>query len=155
MFHTHPPTPFPGFRAKNGILYEFPSINDIYQFCDNYNDKLTLCSLIIAPEGIYIIKAKNNINKIIYNKDYTEEEIYDNYENEIFILQNLAIKKFGKNFTSDYYYKKIIQNRNYINMYNKILKKLFNNQIKVLYKPRKLDNKTNLWLINSLYISIN
>ena len=30
IFHTHSPTPFPGSRAVDGVLYEFPSISDIY-----------------------------------------------------------------------------------------------------------------------------
>ena len=32
MFHTHPATPYPGSRIKDGILYEFPSISDLYHF---------------------------------------------------------------------------------------------------------------------------
>ena len=64
MFHTHPPTPFPGSRVVDGILYEFPSISDIYHFADHFNAGETQGSLIIAPEGMYIIRAQDNINKI-------------------------------------------------------------------------------------------
>jgi hypothetical protein len=41
MFHTHPPTPKPGDRAKDGILYEFPSVNDIFHFIKYYNKGMT------------------------------------------------------------------------------------------------------------------
>ena len=32
IFHTHPSTPYPGARVMDGILYEFPSIDDIFHF---------------------------------------------------------------------------------------------------------------------------
>ena len=39
LFHTHPPTPKPGGRAGEGIVYEFPSIGDILHFIDHFNLK--------------------------------------------------------------------------------------------------------------------
>jgi hypothetical protein len=57
IFHTHPPTPRPGGRANVGVLYEFPSISDIFHFMDHYNNGVVQGSIIIAPEGIYIIRC--------------------------------------------------------------------------------------------------
>ena len=55
MFHTHPATPKPGYRARDGVLYEFPSISDIFHFAEHYNNGKTQGSIVIAPEGIYIL----------------------------------------------------------------------------------------------------
>ena len=57
MFHTHPSTPKPGSRVSEGFLYEFPSIPDLEQFIDHYNNGETQGSIIFAPEGLYIIKS--------------------------------------------------------------------------------------------------
>ena len=52
MFHTHPPTPKEGYRAKLGIVYEFPSISDIFHFIEHYNNGHIQGSIVIAPEGV-------------------------------------------------------------------------------------------------------
>jgi len=92
MFHTHPPTPYPGARAVDGILYEFPSVSDIYHFADHFNNGETQGSLVIAAEGIYIIRAVDGIKKIKYPND---EKIFKKISKEIFEIQQLAINKYG------------------------------------------------------------
>ena len=62
IFHTHPPTPKQGARANVGILYEFPSISDLFHFMDHYNEGKTQGSIVIAPEGMYIIRKKEEYN---------------------------------------------------------------------------------------------
>ena len=54
---------------KNGILYEFPSISDITHFIEHHNNGKLLGSIIMAPEGIYIIR-KNNFNRNPIHVDY-------------------------------------------------------------------------------------
>ena len=168
IFHTHPPTPYPGSRAIDGVLYEFPSINDILHFIYYYNNGFVKGSIIIAPEGIYIIKTKKNIKKIkITHKKKKEEKIikhFNKYQTEI---QEEAIDKHGileddknidnktkKTFDQNYYYNNIINDTIFIKKFNKILKKIFNNQIKISYKHRIKDDNINSWIIKSLYLEI-
>ena len=74
IFHTHPPSPHPGSRAKDGILYELPSPDDFLVFIDLFNRKLTQGSIIIAPEGVYVIRPKNVYAKKI---KLDEDEFYE------------------------------------------------------------------------------
>ena len=54
IFHTHPKT----YNSINDkIVYEFPSFSDLLNFKDNFNDGYTQGSLIVCPEGVYIIKC--------------------------------------------------------------------------------------------------
>lgn len=153
IFHTHPPTPCPGGRINDGILYEFPSLNDIYYFIDKFNKGIIQGSIIIAPEGVYIIKTKNNINKIKY--DINKELLINNLlQNKISKIQFEAIEKYKIKFTSSYYYEYIIQDKKYIKKFNILLNKFFNNQIKIIYKQRKYDKLTDNWIIKNLYIPI-
>ena len=85
IFHTHPKTPelFSRFVNDN-ILYEFPSLNDIYHFIDHHNRGILNGSLVITPEGIYNIRKRNfNEKKIII-----DEDIFDNLMNDVYIECN-------------------------------------------------------------------
>lgn len=62
IFHTHPTTPYIGSRFKNGIIYEFPSIMDINHFIEHHNRGELQISMVITPEGLYIIR-KNHLIK--------------------------------------------------------------------------------------------
>ena len=66
IFHTHPPTPKPGGRAEYGILYEYPSMGDIFHFIDHYNEGNVIGSLVIAAEGLYNIRkvAESDMDEI-------------------------------------------------------------------------------------------
>ena len=35
IFHTHPPTPGPISRIEDGIMYDFPSVSDIFHFIEH------------------------------------------------------------------------------------------------------------------------
>lgn len=154
LFHTHPPTPKIGGRANEGILYEFPSVYDIFHFIDHYNMQKTIGSIVIAAEGIYIIYAKNmNKKKITYDIDL-ENDIIENIENYNTNIQIEAINKYGIDFTDTYFYTNIAKDATYLKMYNKIINKYLNNQIKIIIKNREKDLLTNSWLIKSLYLKI-
>jgi hypothetical protein len=71
IFHTHPPTPKPGGRVDVGILYEFPSMGDIFHFIDHYNEGNVIGSLVIAAEGLYNIRR-------YYNKENQLHIMIDN-----------------------------------------------------------------------------
>ena len=80
IFHTHPKTPYIGSRIKNGIIYEFPSISDIIHFVDHHNNGKLLGSLVITPEGLYIIhKYYFNREKIKVDIDILIDKLYDIY----------------------------------------------------------------------------
>jgi hypothetical protein len=150
IFHTHPPTA--GLtRVKDGILYEFPSIHDIYHFSDLYNKGKTQGSIIVAPEGLYIICTKDN-KKVKYTKS---EKVFNMMINKLLEIQDLAINEYGVNINADLYYKKIIQNKKYIKMYNEMINKFFSDKIKIKYIARKYDEKIKKWYLPSFYISLN
>ena len=113
IFHTHPKTPELFSRFINdGILYEFPSLNDIYHFIDHHNRGILNGSLVITPEGIYNIRKKNfNEKKIIIDDD-----IFDNVMNDIYMECNKqAHDKYNKiKFTENNFYKHIATNLQFI-----------------------------------------
>ena len=151
MFHTHPATPFPGSRAINGILYEFPSISDIYHFADHFNSGETQGSLVIAPEGIYIIRAQDNIKKIDYPKS---EKIFKQLSSETYKIQKLAIKKYGINFDLDTFYSIISRDNEFLKMFNKLLEKYWGKLIKIYLKPRIKNEQTGKWILKSLLLPV-
>ena len=150
MFHTHPPIKN---RIKEGIIYEFPSINDIFHFINYFNKGLTQGSLIIAKEGIYVITVKSKIKKIKYNIK-EEDKIMELLQNELFNIHSQSIKKYGKKFNDYFYNKNIISDRTFIDKFNKKIKKMFNNQIKIKYYNRVYEKKTKSWIIKSLFLRV-
>lgn len=152
IFHTHPPTPKPGGRAKYGILYEFPSIYDIFHFIDHHNTGKTTGSIVVAPEGCYIIFSKVN-NKILYDHEI-ENKLAELIDHKINIIQQKSIEKYGTNFSSNYFYNTIALDTTFLKMYNHIIKKYINNNLKIVIKHRIKHPKTGLWIINQLNLPI-
>ena len=149
IFHTHPPTPLPGSRAEYGILYDFPSTNDILHFLSHYNEGLTQGSIVVASEGLYNIRKhifdRQKIN--IEKSETVFEKQLDHISDKI---QNMAINKYGFNFTQHEFYSVISQDMLYINMFNTFLNK---NNIHIDYYPRIYDTIGN-WIIDDLYLPI-
>lgn len=145
IFHTHPPTPKPGGRAKDGILYEFPSMGDIFHFIDHFNDGKTIGSLVMTSEGLYNIrKLDHTKNKIIIDEDKFYDDIKKQFRNQ----QEQALKKYGTKFSTYEFYSKISQDTSFIETINKTLEKY---EIAIDYYPRQKDNK-GTWQISSLYL---
>ena len=155
IFHTHPKTPelFSRFKS-DGILYEFPSLNDIYHFIDHHNRGILNGSLVITPEGIYNIRKRNfNEKKIII-----DEDIFDNLMNDVYIECNKqAHEKYYKiNFTENNFYKHIATNLEFIKKINNILEKF---DITIDYicrvKTKKINNDyKSKWIIPNFYLPI-
>lgn len=146
IFHTHPPTPKPGGRAELGILYEFPSISDIFHFIDHFNSGLTQGSLVLAAEGMY------NIRKLIFDRKkikINEDEMFEELQELYPEIQSDAIIKYGSEFKTKYFYEKIAQNMNYINKLNKSLNKY---EIQIDYYPRTFEHGK--WIITDLFLPI-
>jgi hypothetical protein len=153
MFHTHPPTPYPGARAINGILYEFPSISDLYHYAYHFNEGNIQASMIVAPEGIYIIKINDHIKKI----DYPSDKAFKKMEIINIKINELAIKEYGidySNHRQKIFYEKVAQNTKYIKMFNRMVKKYFHKHMSIQYKPREYDRNSGKWIIKNLYIKI-
>jgi hypothetical protein len=152
MFHTHPPTPSAGSRASEGVLYEFPSVNDLYHFAEHFNKGKTVGSIIIAPEGFYLIKSfdvNKKINFPITNK------VFNKLTKDLHDIQHKAITEYGTKFSLDTYYHKIIKDVKYLDMYNKCITKHWGKSIKIFYKPRIKDkHNDNDWIIPGLYLPI-
>lgn len=147
IFHTHPATPTPGGRVELGILYEFPSISDIFHFIDHYNGGKTQGSIVIAPEGMYIIRKHiPDDKKIKINEDKFYKEIMIAFEN----TQEKAINKYGIDFSTHTFYSKISSDKKYINEINKVLNKY---QLHIDYYSRIRD-KMNRWVIDTVYVPI-
>lgn len=147
IFHTHPPTPKPGSRAKLGILYEFPSISDIFHFMDHYNGGRTQGSIVITPEGMYIIRKKTQDDKKII---IDEDNFYKDVTKVMWAVQKEAIKKYTTMFNKETFYSKIAQDQEYIEKINNILEKY---QLYIDYYPRIKDDKNN-WIIDTIYLPV-
>lgn len=148
IFHTHPFTPRPGGRVENGVLYEFPSLGDIFNFIDNHNNGKTQGSIVIAAEGMYIIQKKiHDLNKLKIN----EEELYNNYSKVIFDIQTDAIDTFGSDFTTEEFFEKIaLETNTYLDKLNIFLDKY---KLFINFYNRMKDELGN-WVFDTVYLPV-
>jgi hypothetical protein len=147
MFHTHPPTPKPGGRAKDGILYEFPSIGDILHFIYNYNIGHTVGSLVVTPEGLY------NVRKLFFDNKkikINENTLFKNYSEVFGEIQTDALLLYGIDFTTIQFYSQISQDVQFINKLNELLNEF---DINIDFFPRKQDEKKN-WILDTIYLPV-
>jgi len=148
MFHTHPPTPKPGGRAVEGILYEFPSVSDIFHFIDHYNDGMIQGSIVITAEGVYVIKPyKTQYDQKIIILD--QQKVFKELENKFMELEHSAINKYGTKFTTEYFYSKIAQNKKFIKEFNNTM---HIHNIEISYYPRIKNKK--IWKLPPIYLPI-
>ena len=146
MYHTHPPTPTPGSRAKIGIVYEIPSLTDIHTFILTYMEGKTQGSIIVAPEGIYVIRAL--VNKL-NAKEYKLEEMY----NEMIYMNYKIAEKNNFFISPESYYKNIITNTKIPKKIKELIKKYTNNEITIDFFKRKKDKNGN-WIVNKLLLLV-
>ncbi len=158
IYHTHPKTPWIGSRLKHHILYEFPSISDILHFIDCHNLGKLLASLIITPEGMYIIQ-KYNFNRENIKLDFDIfidklEDVYiecrdDAYEKHKSIdYSSLKLNNEIK-LPEEYFYSSISKDFTFINKINNLLKTY---DLFIDYYPRIKLSNTNYWLIPDIYL---
>ena len=160
LYHTHPTTPYIGSRAKDGNIFEFPSIGDIIHFIDHHNLGKLLVSIVITPEGLYAIRKNNfNKNKIKINIDlfidnleeiYREcfEEIYSIYKNNISFRNMKKIPIINEEF----FFKHIATNLEFIKKINSFL---LNHDITIdFYGRTKFIDQNNKkhWLLPNVFI---
>lgn len=147
IFHTHPATPKPGGRVMTGILYEFPSVSDIFHFVQHYNNGNTQGSLVIAPEGLY------NIRKHILDGEklkFNENTFFKKLINIMQDVQDNAIDKYGTDFDSYTFYSKIAKDTIYIDKINDTLHKFY---LHIDFYPR-IKDKRSRWIIDQVYLPI-
>ena len=148
IFHTHPPTPYPGSRVKKEmILYEFPSVNDLMHFINTSNYGIIQGSLVITPEGLYNIRKKKFNNKKI---DIDNKQFNKRMSTIYFDIQYESILKYGDNIDINIFFKKVAQDKTYINKLNKYLNEY---NLHIDYYPRKKNNN-NLWIINNIVLPV-
>lgn len=158
IFHTHPKTPYIGSRVKSGIIYEFPSISDIIHYIEHHNNGKLLGSIVITPEGIYIIRKytfdRNKI-KIDYDIliDKLEDVFMECYNDSYSKYSTLEFSKLTINnevkIPEDYFYNNIAVNFEYIEKINNVL---INYDIFIDYYPRVFLKKTLKWIFPDIYI---
>ena len=126
IFHTHPKTKD---RFNDGIIFEFPSIEDLMNYGQNYNEGFTQGSLIIAPEGLYVITTIDYNFKIKIPSDNEKNKLDD----KLMELHKLSFNKYNKIFSNNIFYNKIIKDHSFIKLYNKFISNL---NIKIKYYNR-------------------
>jgi hypothetical protein len=148
IFHTHPNATTYGGRINEGVLYEFPSANDIFNFIKYYNEGQVLASIIVAPEGIYVIRP------IVYKSKYDiDVDLFYTLRKFIFRLEQMAIEKV-KNIAElsnpDIFHTKVSCNFKYIKIYNKMIRS--GNLFIEFYPREKKNGEWRLMPINLQYI---
>ncbi len=162
IFHTHPKTPYIGSRIKNGAFYEFPSISDITHFIEHHNDGKLVASIVISPEGIYIIRKNNfNINPIIVDYDILILDLNDIYSecfNDSYLKYSfIDYTKYKLNneikLPEDFFYERIANNYEYIQKINNVLIKY---DLFIEYYARTYYDKQIIaldkWIFDDIYL---
>lgn len=161
IYHTHPKTPYLGSRVKDSIIYEFPSIADIIHFIDHHNHGKLLGSLVLAPEGLYIIhKLQLNRDSIKYDIDifikevsielkecyYKSKQVYNKMLDFSKLMRNNNVK-----IPENFFYKNISTNFQYIDKINQFLSRygLF-----IDFYPRIKLSGTDEWILPDIYLPI-
>lgn len=147
VFHTHPPTPKAGGRAGAGIIYEFPSMGDIFHFIEHFNRGKIIGSLIMTPEGLYIIRKINFDKESI---DIDEDMFYDEIGKALRNAQDSAVEKYGSKIRVSQFYSEIAQDRIFI---EKINDKLYKYGLIIEYHNREMDENGD-WVVNSVNLQV-
>ena len=161
LFHTHPVTQngsidkksaniYAG-RLSEGIIYEFPSANDVLNFVKYRRDGVAQASIVISPEGIYVIRP------IIYYYPNKVTEIFHKHLHKFIIkLENMAVNQYGNisNISDpDIFHQNISLDLTYIKMYNDFIKK--SNLFIEFYSRQKKNNEWTLPEISLAYVNSN
>jgi uncharacterized protein YbaP (TraB family) len=75
-------------------------------------------------------------------------------ERENIEIQNKAIEKYGSNFNEEFFFSTIVNDKTFVEMFNKMINKYLDNQIKIIMKNRTKDKLTNQWIIKQLYLPV-
>jgi hypothetical protein len=150
IFHTHPPTDGILGRLECGVLYEFPSGSDILHFIEHSFFGITKGSIVITPEGVYIILKKNQKNGVLLMDKKEKEEFKKKYNNLCASIQNKFINYYSKKYKNikRVFFEKIIKDKKHIVMFNEFL---IDYNIVIKYYPR-VKNINDDWIMDTLYL---
>lgn len=147
FFHTHPNTNKNGGRIDDGIIYEFPSANDIFNFIKYSIDGKAQASVIVAAEGTYVIRMISYQNEVIPDKKFF-------YLLKRFILkiEKLAMKKIRPQ-EIDYddpnvFHEIIGNNLSFVRQLNRFVEPM---NVFIEYYPRSKIN--NEWVLDEIYLA--
>jgi len=148
LFHTHPNTITYGGRINEGILYEFPSANDLLNFITYHNSGKIQLSIIDAPEGLYIIRP------LFYQKKISiDMQMFHDVMDYLLKLEKLSLSYYSniidKLSDPNIFHKYVSSNYKFINLYNKFIK---NNNLFIEYYPR--EKKNSEWCLKPVDLQI-
>ena len=144
LFHTHPNSKVNGGRINEGILYEFPSASDIFNFIKYYNEGCALASIVVAPEGEYVIRPIKLVNKFEHKPAtyYYLRKIIVSLEKKAINDKKDVIKRLHE---EDVFYNEIAKDITYIRLLNELIQAT---NIHIEYYPRVKIAKE--WMLNSI-----
>lgn len=149
LFHTHPNASNYAGRINEGIIYEFPSANDIFNFIKYHYNGKALVSLIASPEGTYVVRQiKPNKDKI------PGTDFFYHLRKFTLKLEKMAMKKFSgiSNISDpDTFHKNVSSDYHFIRKYNRFIEPI---NLFIEYYPRiKRNGEWCLQQINLPYFS--
>lgn len=120
MVHTHPLTPDLETRIEHdNIMFDYPSATDIISFLELFSKKQTQGSMVIAIEGMYIIRAIEDLAVVLLDKNGFQWE----YNKMIYKMNEQAISTYyGSEFSIEYFLEKVIHEKKYMRKINAFLK---------------------------------
>ena len=144
LFHTHPNTSKYGGRINEGIIYEFPSANDIFNFIKYYADGKAQASLIVSPEGTYLIRP------ITFTKNYKVDQDFFYYLLKFILrLERLAMKRIYKFIPEisnpDIFHEKVGMDFKCIKSFNRFIEPI---NLFIEYYPR--EKKNGEWVLRPI-----
>lgn len=143
IFHTHPPTPYPGSRVKNGVLFELPSPSDITHFIEHSVIGITKGSLIITPEGLYNIRINNPKQPKYMFKDRKELK---RLKKQMQDIETKIQRKYIRHTKTSFY--EIAKNKAFLKPLNDFLEKY---NIHIDFYPR-VKNTNGEWVLDRVYL---
>lgn len=146
MFHTHPYTEG---RREKGIIYDMPSIGDIFHFISLQNKGVIMGSLVIAPEGLYNLRNYSQPSQRITIKDYNN---FSRQYNQHFKNINVTASSiFGADISDEFFNNTIAQKTSiYLDEINRFL---HDYQLHIDFFHRVKDKLGN-WIIDDIYLPI-
>lgn len=148
IFHTHPNTYTYAGRIQDGVIYELPSANDIFNFVKYRYEGKVQVSLVGSPEGIYIIRVIDWKRKVRFdmNTFFRLRESINKIEKHA-LYKALPVIKHLRD--PDTFHKYVGSNMDHIKEYNKALR---GTNLRLDYYPKEKINGS--WTLRSINIQL-
>lgn len=135
MVHTHPLTPDLETRIEqDNIMFDFPSATDIISFIGMSSKHQAQGSIVIAIEGLYVIRALRDLSVVLLDKNEFQWE----YNMRVYYLNERAIDThYDEKFSIERFLQKIVHSRQYVDELNTFLRDY---NVVIDYHPRVRKN---------------